>query len=501
MNQSPKGVVLVIMDGWGMAKASKTNAISQAKTPNFDKYWADYPHLLLKADGESVGLPHGQMGTSEVNHLTIGAGRVLYQDLVKLNKEIETGKFFENEVLVEAVKKAKTDGVKLHLLGLVSDGGVHSHLDHFKAMLKLAKTHKLSKVFVHAFTDGRDTAPKSAIKYLSELEKEMSRLKVGKIATVVGRYFAMDRDNNLERTDKAYSLMVEASGKEYKSAHELIQESYDLGITDEFVDPGVVTSAVDGRIQEGDVVVFVNFRTDRPRQIVERFLLNGPKVHLVTMTRYNPIYAVKVAYPPENLENSLGEFLSRSGIKQLRVTETEKFAHLTFFLNCKREENFEGEDRIMFDSYSDIPTHDHRPEMRAADVAGQVVEAIERQTHQVIFTNICNPDMVGHTGNFVAIVKAIEATDQALGLIVKAAKKHKYEVIITADHGNAEETVDDLTGEPKTSHSLNPVPFIIVSERFKKLTRESGTLIDVAPTLIQMLGFKAPTQMDGQSLV
>lgn len=496
----PKGLVLVVMDGWGQASASKTNAIHQAKTPHFDGYLKQYPHALLKTDGESVGLPEGQMGTSEVNHLTIGAGRVIYQDLVRINKEIETKAFFENEVLVTAMEKAKKDKVKLHLIGLLSDGGVHSHIDHFKALLNMAHTHKLSQVFIHAFTDGRDTLAHNGKKYLAEIERTVDQLGTGVIATVVGRYFAMDRDHNWERTDKAYDLLVEGTGKEFTSAKALIEESYELGITDEFVEPGVIKK-VDGKISQGDVVIFVNFRIDRPRQLVERFITRGPETHFVTMTRYNPMYGVKVAYPPIELENSLGHFLSVAGISQLRVTETEKFAHLTFFLNCKREEQYEGEDRIMFDSHSDIPTHDHRPEMRAADVAKQVAEAIESGSHQVIFTNICNPDMVGHTGNFAAIVKAIEATDQAIGTIVSAAKKHNYEVIITADHGNAEETVDEKTGEMKTSHSLNPVPIIIVSQRYKQLTKKQGTLIDIAPTMIHMLGLKSPAEMEGESLV
>lgn len=497
----PKGLVLIIMDGWGVGKKLKTNAIHVAKTPHFDKAKENYPSAQLKADGESVGLPEGQMGTSEVNHLTIGAGRVEYQDLVKINKEISSGKLFENSTLTEAMKAAKTDGVKLHLIGLLSDGGVHSHIDHFKALLKMAKQHQLKHVFVHAFTDGRDTTPHKGKSYVSEIEREMEDLKTGRLATLVGRYFAMDRDKNWERTDKAYELLVEAKGKRFKSAKAAIGESYELGITDEFVEPAVIESAGDSRIGEGDVVIFVNFRMDRPRQLTERFLLRGPKTHFVTMTRYHPLYAVEVAYPPMELDNSLGEFLSKSGIKQLRVTETEKFAHLTFFLNCKREDQYEDEDRIMFDSHSDIPTHDHRPEMRAADVAGQVVEAIEKQSHQVIFTNICNPDMVGHTGNFPAIVKAVEATDAAVGEILKAAKKHHYEVLITADHGNADETIDEKTGEPKTSHTLNPVPFILVSQRYKKLTKKDGSLIDIAPTMIHMLGLKPPAEMEGESLV
>ena len=501
MATKTKGVVLVIMDGWGLAPASKTNGVSVGKTPHYDKYMKEYPHARLKADGESVGLPVGQMGTSEVNHLTIGAGRVIYQDLVKINKEIETEAIFENEVLVEALEKAKANKVKLHLIGLLSDGGVHSHIDHFKALLQMSKKHDLNKVFVHAFTDGRDTLATSGKKYIAELEREMKALNTGKLATLVGRYFAMDRDHNWERTDKAYDLLVSNNGKEFSSAKAAIEESYELGITDEFVEPAVINSAGDSKIEEGDVVIFVNFRIDRPRQLTERFIQKGPETHFVTMTRYNPLYAVKVAYPPTELSNSLGEFLSEAGIKQLRVTETEKFAHLTFFLNCKREEAYEGEDRIMFDSYSDIPTHDHRPEMRAADVAGQVVEAIEKGTHQVIFTNICNPDMVGHTGNFPAIVKAVEATDDAIGKIVSAAKKHHYDVIITADHGNAEETVDEKTGEPKTSHSLNPVPCIFVSESYKKLNKKDGTLIDLAPTIIEMLGLKTPPEMEGESLV
>jgi 2,3-bisphosphoglycerate-independent phosphoglycerate mutase len=349
-------------------------------------------------------------------------------------------------------------------------------------------------------TDGRDTGPHTAIGFLSDLDALMRETKTGKFATLSGRYFAMDRDHNWERTDKAFNAMIKGEGKTNPDIIEAIKLSYEKDVTDEFIEPVVIDK--DGLITDGDVVIMVNFRNDRPRQMTERLLQMGPKnLEIVTMTRYNPDYPVKVLFSPIILNNSMGEVVSKAGLKQLRVTETEKFAHMTFFLNCKRELPFEGEDRIMLDSNSDVPTHDLKPEMRAADIAREVVQALEGKSHQMICTNICNADMVGHSGNFPAIVKAVEAADKAVGEVIEAALKNNYEVIITADHGNAEQTIDDANGEPLTSHTLNPVPFILVSKRFKELAKDKGTLIDIAPTILKLLEIKKPKEMTGESLV
>jgi len=496
-----KRLVVIIMDGWGWREEEKGNCIKMAKTPNFNFYWQNFPHCLIEASGLAVGLPEGQQGTSEVNHAIIGAGRVVYQDLVRISKAIEDGSFFENKALVAAAKSAKENNSFLHILGLVGTGGVHAHQTHLYALLELARRQGLKKVYLHCFTDGRDTLPESGLGFLLDLQKKTEELGVGEIATLCGRYYAMDRDHNWERTDKAYRLLTLAEGKKFGGVKEAVEYWYGQKITDEFIEPSVLEKSGFTGIKEKDAVVFANFRNDRPRQLTERFLKKGPKeIELVTMTQYSSEYKVKVAFPPVEVKNVLGEVISRAGLKQLRVTETEKFAHLTFFLNYKRNDPFEGEDRIMLDSYSDIKTHDERPEMRAADIAREVVQDIQAKGHEVIFTNICNCDMVGHTGNLPAIVKGVEAVDKALGEIVEAAQKNGYEVIITADHGNAEEKIDKQ-GNILTQHTTNPVPFILISQKYKKLVADKGEMQDVAPTILKILGISKPKEMTGKSLV
>ncbi len=490
-----KRVALVILDGWGLRDREEGNAIRQAKTPHFERMWHEFPRAVMAASGEAIGLPKGQMGTSEIGHLTMGAGRIIFQDLVKINKAIETGAFFKNQAILKLLRRVKAKKSTLHLLGLVSDGGVHSHYSHLFALLKLAKDKGLTKVLVHAFTDGRDTRPKAGLGFVEDLEKNAT------IATVSGRYWAMDRDHNWERTDRCYKILKNKNIKNSGlTASEIIRKNYSKNITDEFIRPTVTKNF--RPIKSGDGVIFFNFRNDRPRQLLERFLDQGPKgVAWLTLTRYKPEYPVSVAYPPEELEHSLGEVISKAGLKQLRVTETEKFAHLTFFLNCKREEAFEKEDRIMIDSYSDISTHDQKPQMRAREITKEILQAMADKTHAVIFANLCNADMVGHTGNFSAAVAGVETIDRCLESLSQAAIANGYELIITADHGNAEEMLDEVTGESLTAHTTNPVPLILVSRHFDKLTKDEAELIDIAPTMLKILGLKVPAEMTGVSLV
>lgn len=495
-------VILVIMDGWGLSDRDEGNAIRQAKTPNFKHFWHTYPHAVLQAAGEAVGLPEGQIGTSEVNHMVMAAGRIIFQDLVRINKAIKDQSFFNNKAIISAFEHVKKHNSTLHIKGLISPGGVHSHQEHVYALLKGAKAYGITKIFIHVFTDGRDVLPKSAIRYVQELQDFVSELGIGKIASITGRYYAMDRDHNWDRTDKAFHLLIKRQGKKYKTIQEAIEQSYKKGITDEFIEPTAIEvgPGEEGAIASNDAVIFVNFRNDRTRQLVERFLAKGPKnLAYVTMTQYHPDYEVAVAFEQTELTNMLGEVVSKADLKQLRVSETEKFAHVTFFFNGKREEAFEGEDRIMLDSYSDIKTHDERPEMRAADITRGIIQDIKAQSHDLIITNICNCDMVGHTGKMVPAIKAVEVVDQAIGEIVKAAKKNHYEVIITADHGNAEELINQ-EGEIVTAHTTNPTPFILISSKYKKLNRDEAGIQDIAPTILKILGIKQPKEMTGKSL-
>ncbi len=496
-------VLTIVMDGWGLYKRYEGNAIALAKTPTFDKLFETAPRAIFEASGESVGLPDGQMGTSEVNHFTIGAGRTIFQDLVRINRSIRDGNFYKNEQFLKAFAHVKKNGSVLHIMGLVSDGGVHSHQEHIYALLKAAKQQEIQKVLLHVFTDGRDVLPRSAVHYVQQLQRFIQELGVGEIASVAGRYFAMDRDHNWDRTDKSFTVLTQNQLEKKQSAEEGIQASYEAGVFDEFIEPfAVATSFGPAVVTQNDAVIFANFRNDRPRQLTERFLAQGPKnVCFVTMTTFNPDYDVHVAFPPEEQPICMGEIISQAGLKQLRITETEKFAHMTFFLNCKREAAFEGEDRFMFDSYSDIKTHDERPAMRTPDIAQHIIKDIEMGVHNAIFTNLCNADMIGHTGNIEAAIKGAEAVDAALRQILPVATKHGYDVIVTADHGNSDEMIDVETGNILTSHSLNPVPFLIVSPHVKKLRYGVGTLTDVAPTVLTLLGLDVPSEMTGRSLV
>ncbi len=497
-------VLLIILDGWGIKEPYEGNAIARASTPFWDKLWQTYPHAILNVSGEDVGLPNGQMGTSEVNHFTIGAGRIAYQDLVKINNAIKFGTYADNPTFVAAFDYVKEHHSTLHIKGLLSPGGVHSHQDHIFALLQAAAKHGVTKIYLHLYTDGRDVLPKSAKLYVHELEEKIKEIGVGKIASIGGRYYAMDRDHNWDRVDKAFEILTHKGGKHFATAEAAIDDAYAQGLTDEYIEPAhiEVEPGEEGCISSDDAVIFVNFRNDRPREITERLLERGPKnVYIATMTQYSPNYPVAVAFPPESIDNTLGQVLSEQGIKQLRVTETEKFAHLTFFLNCKREDAFEGEDRIMLDSHSDVKTHDERPEMRAADIASMIVADIEAGNHQVIMTNICNGDMVGHTSNIEATMRGCESVDAALAKIVPVAQAHGFHIMITADHGNAEEMIDEKSGEHLTQHSLNPVPFVLLSPKVDTLNRNVGLLSDIAPTLLTLINLSIPSEMTGESFV
>lgn len=505
MPTQPK-VLTIILDGWGINKPYPGNAIHLANTPYFDDLWQNQPHAELECSGLAVGLPKGQMGTSEVNHMTIGAGKVIYQDLAKINKAIADKVFFNNPQFIKAFEHVKKHNSKLHIKGLYSPGGVHSHSDHFKALIKTAKKYGLTKqVFLHLITDGRDTKPKSALQYVTDLEKFLSIENVGKIASISGRYYAMDRDHNWDRTDKYFEMITQGKTEHhFNSVTQAIQTNYDQDVTDEFIEPSLIIEEGEDSnlIQENDAVIFINFRSDRPRQLVERFIEKRPtNLFYITMAQYNADYKVKVAFPPEETKETLGSTIANANLKQLRITETEKFAHLTFFMNCKKEEPYPGEERIMLNSNSDIKEHDEKPEMRTPDIAERLKSEISTEKFQAIFVNFCNADMVGHTGNIPATIKGIEAIDQALSELVPLAQLHGYDVIITADHGNAEQMLDEQEGDTVTAHTSYPVPFILVSKRYSKLNKEKAGMINVAPTILKLLEIKQPQTMTGESLI
>jgi 2,3-bisphosphoglycerate-independent phosphoglycerate mutase len=496
-------LITIVLDGWGVTNRYGGNAVATAKTPYYNYLRDTYPSTAIEASGEAVGLPDGQMGTSEVNHMTIGAGKVLYQDLVRISNKIKDGSFNDNKAFLKAFEHVKKHNSTLHLKSLIGTGGVHAHQDHLIALVKAAKKHGVTKLYIHAFMDGRDTRPTSAEKYLDHLEAELKEIGLGQIASISGRYYAMDRDHNWDRTDKTFDVLIKRVGKKYKTAKEALLESYKNGVTDEYVEPVVVEvgPGEEGAISSADAVIFVNFRNDRTRQLTERFLEKGPDNLLyVTMTEYKPEYQVEVAYPLEDAGSTVGQVISEAGLKQLRVTETEKFPHMTFFLNCKREEVYEGEDRMMFDSHSDIKTHDEKPEMRTPDIAAYLEGVLSKETHDAIFINLCNADMVGHTGNIKAAVIGVETIDKALKLIVETAKKHDYQVIITADHGNAEEMYDKETRAALSAHTTNLVPFIYIGDK-PRLTHYVGSLVDVGPTILTALGLPVPSDMTGISFI
>ncbi len=499
---------LIILDGWGIGDKSKSDAVFNANTPFMDSLIANHPHAKLSTSGEDVGLPDGQMGNSEVGHMNIGAGRIVYQELTRINKSIRDGEFYKNEVLLEAIHTAKKDNVALHLIGLVSKGGVHSNQEHIYAICKLAKQEGLENVFIHAFTDGRDCDPKSGLAFIEELQTELDK-SVGKIASIIGRYYAMDRDNRWERVKFAYDAMVNAVGTSYTSAKEAIQTSYSNDKTDEFIEPCIITENGNpiATIKEGDVVLSFNFRTDRPREITIALTqkdfpeVNMKKLNLqyYTMTNYDATFKnIKVLFEKDNLQYTLGEVLAKVDRSQVRIAETEKYPHVTFFFNGGREEPFTLESRIMVNSPK-VATYDLQPEMSAVEVKDKIIESINNDQPNFICLNFANPDMVGHTGVYDAIVKAVETVDSCLKEVVEAGLKHEYEFLVIADHGNADFVIN-ADGSPNTAHSLNPVPVVLVSNQ-KGLTLKDGILADVAPTILRRLGISAPMEMTGTSLV
>lgn len=509
---SKKPTVLMILDGYGLNEKQEGNAVAEAKTPVMDKLMAEYPFVKGNASGLAVGLPDGQMGNSEVGHLNMGAGRIVYQELTRITKEIEDGVFFKNEALVKAVENAKANGSALHLYGLVSDGGVHSHNTHIYGLLELAKRHGLKKVYVHCFLDGRDTPPASGKDYVQELTDKMAELGVGEVATVMGRYYAMDRDNRWERVEKAYRALTKGEGEEAKDGVSAIAASYEKGINDEFVVPAVVKR--DGKpvavIQDKDSVIFYNFRPDRAREITRAFcddtftgFEREKKLDLtyVCFTEYDVTIPNKlVAFRKVELHNTFGEYLAAHGKTQARIAETEKYAHVTFFFNGGVEEPNAGEDRILINSPK-VATYDLKPEMSAYEVCDKLTEAIRSGKYDVIIINFANPDMVGHTGVEAAAIKAVEAVDECVGKAVEAVKENGGALFICADHGNAEQLVDYETGEPFTAHTTNQVPFILVNYDAAYTLREGGCLADIVPTLIQIMGKEQPAEMTGKSLL
>lgn len=507
-----KPTVLMILDGYGLNDNCEANAVCEGKTPVMDQLMSQCPFVKGNASGMAVGLPEGQMGNSEVGHLNMGAGRIVYQELTRITKEIQDGDFFHNEALLKAVKNAKEKDTALHFMGLLSDGGVHSHNTHIYGLLELAKRQGLSKVYVHCFLDGRDTPPASGKDYVQELTEKMAELGIGEVATVMGRYYAMDRDNRWERVEKAYNAMVRGEGVEASDAVQAVQQSYDKEETDEFVMPTVVMK--DGKptatIKDGDSIIFFNFRPDRAREITRTFCDDefagfdrGERVKTtyVCFTEYDVTIGNKlVAFVKDEITNTFGEFLAANGLKQARIAETEKYAHVTFFFNGGVEEPNEGEDRILVKSPK-VATYDLKPEMSAYEVCDKLVEAVKSGKYDVIIINFANPDMVGHTGVENAAVQAIEAVDACVGRTVDAVKEVDGQMFICADHGNAEQLIDDVTGEPFTAHTTNPVPFILVNADPAYKLREGGCLADIAPTLIELMGMKQPEEMTGKSLL
>ncbi|HBT48260.1 MAG TPA: 2,3-bisphosphoglycerate-independent phosphoglycerate mutase [Peptococcaceae bacterium] len=504
-----KPLMLTILDGWGYSDEQRGNAVALARLPNFRRLWKEFPHTLLAASGEAVGLPKGQMGNSEVGHLNIGAGRIVYQELTRISRAIADGSFFKNRVLLEALDRVKERGGALHLFGLLSDGGVHSHLEHLYALLELAARRGVERVFIHAFLDGRDVPPACAGQYIEAVEEECRRKGRGAIATIMGRYYAMDRDRRWERTEKAYRALVLGEGPRFGSAREALESSYRRNITDEFVEPSVIMG--DGgplaTVQDGDGIIFYNFRADRARQISRAFVDDDfpyferpggkPDVGFVCFTQYDATIQAPVAFPPQDLKDTLGEVVSRAGLKQLRIAETEKYAHVTFFFNGGVEEPFPNEDRLLVPSPK-VATYDQRPEMSAYEVTEEVLKRLD--AYDVIVLNFANPDMVGHTGDLQAAIRALEAVDECLGRLAAAMEARRAPFIVTADHGNAEEMLDP-DGEPHTAHTSNPVPFILVHEGYRQARLAEGSLQDVAPTVLTLLGLARPEAMTGRNLI
>ncbi len=520
----PKPIVLAILDGMGVAQDSKGNAVTQAKTPNFDNYCQNYFCTTLQASGESVGLSYGEMGNSEVGHLNIGAGRIVYQNFLRINKSIVDGEFATNPIFVNACKNVQQNKSNLHLMGLLTKGGVHASLDHLYALLETVKQQKVQNIFLHLFLDGRDMEYDSGLELVKELEKKLAKEKSGKIATLSGRFYAMDRDNNWERIQKAYQAMVQGeSSQKFSNAQEAIKKSYEKKVYDEEFVPCVITENGKpvAQVKNKDSIIFFNFRADRARQITKAFVLPSfdkfdrgeylKDLHFVTMTQYEKNLPVEVAYPPQVLKNTLGDVLSQQGLKQLRIAETEKYAHVTYFFNGGRQEPSEGEEHAMIKSPS-VESYAQQPEMSALKVKDRIIKEISTNKHDVIIVNFANPDMVGHTGDLAATIKAVETVDKCLGEIVDAVLSLNGVVLVTADHGNAEELINLQTGEIDKEHSTAPVPFIVIGQSFKNqevsnepinlvMLTPSGVLSDIAPTLLKIANILKPEEMTGISLI
>ena len=504
-----KPLGLIILDGWGYRKGREGNAVALADTPFFDSLIAGYPHTLIATSEERVGLPSGQMGNSEVGHLNIGAGRVVYQELVRINRAVSGGDLFKNSTILNLMEKV-TEGKALHLIGLLSDGGVHSMNTHLYALLRMAKEQGLERVYVHALLDGRDTPPDSGVAYMRELQQEMKKIGVGAVATIGGRYFGMDRDNRWERLERAYRALVYAEGAESSDPVQAILDSYEKGVTDEFVDPVVIKEGglPVGKIEEGDGILFFNFRADRAREMTRALAVpefdmfdRGPFLHpeYACMTLYDESFTLPVAFPPHRMEKILAEIFTERNIRNVRIAETEKYAHVTYFFNGGEERVYDYEKRILIPSPS-VPTYDLKPEMSAYEVAGRAVSELNSGSVDVMILNFANTDMVGHTGILEAAIKAVEAVDVNLKKVVTAILRKGGAALITADHGNGETMVDPLTGHVHTAHTLNPVPFIVVDPGWKGTLKEGKALEDVAPTILSMLGIPQSQQMTGSDI-
>lgn len=506
-------VVLIILDGWGMNHhTEQVDAVRLAHPVNFERYKKEYPFTELRADGEFVGLPEGQFGNSEVGHLNIGAGRVVYQLLPKITKEIREGLILDNKPLSDVMNKTKESGKALHIMGLMSDGGVHSHINHIIGLVDMAKKKGLSEVYVHALMDGRDTPPESGAGYLAEMQKALDEIGLGKIVSVIGRYYGMDRDNNWDRIELAYNALFSGEGATAASVEEGIKASYAEGVTDEFVKPlkVVENGTPAGIIKEGDGVIFANFRPDRARQLTRAIIEDDfkgfarkvhPKVNFVCMAQYDSTFDVPVAYPPQKIVNGFGEVVSKAGLIQVRTAETEKYAHVTFFFNGGVEEPYEGEIRLLSDSPK-VATYDLQPEMSAYKVKDRLIEELNTGKVDTVILNFANPDMVGHTGVVDAVIAACQAVDNCTGQIVNKVLELDGAVLITADHGNADLLVDPETGAPYTAHTVNPVPFILITNDMKDAKlRTDGKLADLTPTMLDLLGLEKPAEMDGETLI
>ena len=497
--------LLVILDGYGIADDPSVSAIERADKPFLDHLFATYPHSTLSASGENVGLPEGQFGNSEVGHLNIGAGRIVWQELSRINKAIREGSFYENDTLLEAMKKARKRG-RVHIMGLFSDGGVHSHNEHLYALLRMAERQDVDRAFVHAFTDGRDTSPTGGIDYARAFEERSEEIGIGTLASVVGRYYAMDRDNRWERTQKAYDLLVRGEGKPFDTAEEAFEASYEADVTDEFITPKLIDQSEESRIQPGDVVIFYNIRGDRARQITraltevgfDNFDTEELDLHYTTFTQYDETFEwVDVAYPPADIANTLGEVVSGHHLKQLRIAETEKYPHVTYFFNGGDEKAFEGEERILIPSPK-VATYDLQPEMSAPEVADALCGQLITEKHHLGILNFANPDMVGHTGDMEATIQAIETIDRQLEKVVTTAGEHGYKILVIADHGNADRMIKE-DGSPHTAHTTARVPALIINEPGVEKMND-GILADVAPTLLKMMGISPPKEMTGTPL-